>query len=53
MIDITDQGAIDNDLFNFIAGYVVTDLNGDGVVDIVDQSIMNNNIFGFISSVHP
>jgi hypothetical protein len=52
-IDILDQGVIDNDIFNFASGYVVSDLNGDGFVDIVDQSIVDNNIFNFIGSVHP
>ncbi|MBK7966912.1 MAG: SprB repeat-containing protein [Bacteroidetes bacterium] len=52
-IDILDQGVIDNDIFNFAGGYVVSDLNGDGFVDIVDQSIVDNNIFNFIGSVHP
>ncbi|MBK7966902.1 MAG: SprB repeat-containing protein [Bacteroidetes bacterium] len=52
-IDILDQGVIDNDIFNFASGYVVSDLNGDGFVDIVDQSIVDNNIFNFIGSIHP
>ncbi len=53
VVDIIDQSAIDNDIFNFNGGYIVTDLSGDGAVDIVDQSILDNNIFGFISSSHP
>lgn len=52
-IDILDQSVIDNDIFNFAGGYVVSDLNGDGFVDIVDQSIVDNNIFNFIGSIHP
>ncbi|MBL0096773.1 MAG: SprB repeat-containing protein [Bacteroidetes bacterium] len=52
-IDILDQGVIDNDIFNFASGYVVSDLDGSGFVDIVDQSIVDNNIFNFIGSVHP
>jgi hypothetical protein len=52
-IDILDQGVIDNDIFNFASGYVVSDLNGDGFVDIVDQSIVDNNIFNFVGSIHP
>ncbi|MBL0096026.1 MAG: hypothetical protein IPP46_05625 [Bacteroidetes bacterium] len=53
VVDIIDQSAIDNDIFNFNGGYIVTDLSGDGAVDIVDQSILDNNIFGFISSSTP
>ena len=52
-IDILDQGVIDNDIFNFASGYVVSDLNGDGFVDLVDQAIVDNNIFNFIGSSHP
>mgnify|MGYP000976108457 FL=1 len=52
-IDILDQGVIDNDIFNFASGYVVSDLDGSGFVDIVDQSIVDNNIFNFIGSIHP
>jgi hypothetical protein len=52
-IDILDQGVIDNDIFNFVGGYVVSDLDGSGFVDIVDQSIADNNIFNFIGSIHP
>ena len=52
-IDLLDQGVIDNDIFNFAGGYVVSDLNGDGFVDLVDQAIVDNNIFNFIGSVHP
>ncbi|MBL7923401.1 MAG: SprB repeat-containing protein, partial [Bacteroidia bacterium] len=52
-IDILDQAVIDNDIFNFASGYVISDLNGDGFVDIIDQAIVDNNIFNFIGSVHP
>jgi hypothetical protein len=53
VVDILDQGAIDNDSFNFVGGYVPTDVNGDGVVDILDQGIVDNNAFNFIGSAHP
>ena len=53
VVDIIDQANLDNDVFNFAGGYVLTDLNGDGFVDITDQSILDNNIFNFIGSIHP
>ncbi|MBL7923735.1 MAG: HYR domain-containing protein [Bacteroidia bacterium] len=53
VVDILDQSVMDNDIFNFLSGYVVTDLTGDGIVDIIDQSIIDNNIFNFIGSIHP
>ncbi|MFN8155126.1 MAG: hypothetical protein U0Y08_12615 [Bacteroidia bacterium] len=53
LIDVTDQGLIDNDIFNFVSGYVVTDITGDNLVDVTDQGIVDNNIFNFIGSMHP
>ncbi|MFN0187502.1 MAG: IPT/TIG domain-containing protein [Bacteroidia bacterium] len=53
VIDIFDQIVLDNDIFNFNSGYVVTDLTGDGGVDVFDQIILDNNIFNFIGSSHP
>ena len=53
LIDVTDQGLIDNDIFNFVSGYVVTDITGDNLVDVTDQGIVDNNIFNFIGSLHP
>ncbi|MBK7965244.1 MAG: hypothetical protein IPK10_08065 [Bacteroidetes bacterium] len=52
-IDILDQSFVDNDVFNFTSGYVISDLSGDGFVDILDQAILDNNLFNFIGSVHP
>lgn len=53
VIDISDQVPLDNDIFNFASGYVVTDLNGDGVVDISDQVILDNNIANFVGVFSP
>lgn len=52
-VDILDQSALDNAIFNFSSGYEVSDLTGDGSVDITDQAIMDNNIGAFIGSMHP
>ena len=51
--DITDQGYVGNDIFNFESGYKPTDISGDGVVDITDQAILDNNIINFVGSIHP
>jgi Ig-like domain CHU_C associated/GEVED domain/SprB repeat len=53
VIDIFDQIDLDNDIFNFASGYLVTDLTGEGSIDVFDQIIMDNNIFNFIGSSHP
>lgn len=53
LIDITDNSSIDNDLFNFLNGFQVTDLNADGVVDISDQQICDNNAYNVISIIRP
>ena len=53
VVDISDQGLVGNDILNFSAGYVPTDVSGDGVVDITDQAIVDNNIINFVGSIHP
>jgi hypothetical protein len=53
VVDIVDQSGLDNDVFNFVNGYVTSDLTGDGSVDILDQAILDNNIAGFVGSSHP
>lgn len=53
VIDVLDQGMLDNDMFNFTFGYVVTDLNGDAVVDLLDQGFLDNNMFNFVGVVSP
>ncbi len=52
-MDLLDQAILDNDLFNFASGYVLSDLNGDSFVDLIDQSILDNNIFNFIGVMSP
>ncbi|MFZ1322011.1 MAG: hypothetical protein WAT71_10700, partial [Ignavibacteria bacterium] len=53
IVDVADAGLIDNDVFSFISGYVVTDLNGDEFVDLSDFAIADNNLFNFIGMVRP
>jgi hypothetical protein len=52
-VDLTDGGLIDNDISNFISGYVPSDANGDGVVDIADAVLADNNGFNFVSKITP
>lgn len=53
VVDIIDQITIDNDVYNFSAGYIPSDINGDGIVDLIDQIIIDNNVYNFVSSYHP
>lgn len=53
LVDITDQSLVDNDLFNFTAGYVNTDMNGDNFTDASDAALVDNNSFNFIGKVIP
>ena len=52
-VDGIDIGLIDNDLFNFVSGYIASDLSGDDLVDAVDLSIVDNNAFNFVSRITP
>lgn len=52
-VDFTDLTLIDNDSYNFVEGYVITDLNGDLFVDFTDLTLCDNNSYNFIGSVTP
>jgi hypothetical protein len=52
-VDALDMIAIDNDVSNFVSGYVVTDINGDQSVDALDMIICDNNNANFVSAVKP
>jgi len=53
VVDISDNQLIDNDLINFVSGYVNTDLNGDDNIDITDSAIADNNAYNFVSVIKP
>jgi hypothetical protein len=53
IVDFSDISAIDNDSFNFVSGYVTTDITGDFFVDFTDLSIGDNNSFSFIGVINP
>ncbi len=52
-IDAADLAIIDNDPFNFVSGYVGSDLSGDKTVDASDASIADNNAFNFVGRIRP
>ena len=52
-IDIADLAIIDNQVFNFGAGYVIADLNGDLFADITDYTYADNNSFNFVGIIDP
>lgn len=53
VIDGSDAAIIDNDVRNFVTGYVVSDVNGDAIVDGSDATIVDNNIRRFVSVIRP
>ncbi len=53
VIDVADVSLVDNDVFNFVIGYVPTDVNGNGFVDANDLGITDNNAYNFVFEVSP
>jgi len=53
VIDGTDLGIIDNDAYNFLTGYVISDLDGNSFVDGSDYAIADNNAFNFVTKSTP
>ena len=53
LIDGSDMSLVDNDASGFMAGYLLTDINGDGLVDGSDLAVIDNNAALFISSSTP
>ena len=52
-IDLSDLLLIDNDVYNLVTGYTVTDVNGDGLVNQSDLSLVNTKSLNFVSKVVP
>jgi hypothetical protein len=52
-IDTKDFTGVDNDAFNFLTGYLNTDIDGNGRVDSRDFSLIDNNNYKFIRTLHP
>jgi len=52
-IDGSDASIIDNDAYNFVTGYVVSDVTGDEVTDGSDAAIVYNNAYNFVTKATP
>ena len=52
-IDGTDLLLTANDAAQFLSGYIVTDIDGNGFVDATDLLIAENNAFNFVSIIRP
>jgi hypothetical protein len=53
IVDSGDMIVIDNDVANFVSGYVSSDVNGDGLVDSGDMILADNNGSLFVVVVLP
>ncbi len=47
------KSIIDNDAYNFVTGYVVSDVTGDEVTDGSDAAIVDNNAYNFVTKATP
>jgi hypothetical protein len=52
-IDLIDMSLIEDDVSNFLYGFLPTDINGDGNVDLIDMYYPELNTSSFIYSMHP
>lgn len=52
-IDVSDLIKIYNDAFNFVSGYVSTDVTGNNFVDVTDLITAYNNSINFVSIIRP
>jgi len=52
-IDGADMAILDNDLYNYVSGYVAADVNGDQFVDGADMAILDNNLYNYIGIIKP
>ncbi len=52
-VGAADLSLVDNDVFNFVSGYVNSDVNGNGVLDATDLAIIDDNAYAFVSKVTP
>ncbi len=51
--NVNDMLEIYNALTNFASGYLITDLDGDGIVDLNDLNIVYNNNVKFVQVMKP
>lgn len=53
IVDLSDLLLVDNDNYNFVTGYVITDTNGDAIVGLSDLSIVDINSFNYVTKIVP
>jgi hypothetical protein len=53
VIDSGDFTPVVNDANNYVAGYLVTDLDGNGSIDSGDFTFMVNNGNNYVGTIHP
>jgi poly-D-alanine transfer protein DltD len=52
-IDTRDYIGVDNDSYNYVTGYIVTDVDCNGVIDTRDFIYIDNNNYNYVGAVHP
>ena len=52
-VNLTDLIAVNNDAYNGVTGYTVTDLTGDGFTNLSDLILVNNNAYNGIQTYSP
>jgi hypothetical protein len=53
LIQMQDYLDMETGVSNFLSGYKVEDLTGDGLVETADFSLMENNVAGGVVVIHP
>jgi uncharacterized protein (TIGR02145 family) len=53
IINLTDLSVTSDDALNYLAGYLVTDLTGDGFVELADLVLVDNNNFKSVGEMKP
>ncbi|MHC1775527.1 MAG: beta strand repeat-containing protein [Lentimicrobium sp.] len=53
IVDTGDMTPVDNDVSDYLSGYLPTDVNGDGIVDTGDITIVDNNAGNYIGEINP
>jgi len=52
-VDTSDFSLVLNDAFNYVAGYLATDVVGQGIIDSGEFSILVNNGQNYVGTSHP
>ncbi|MBL7949944.1 MAG: hypothetical protein JNN19_13215, partial [Bacteroidia bacterium] len=53
LIEATDYSTMENDVQQFLFGYVPSDITGDGIVEASDYALVENNSLLFLFSITP